>query len=151
MYSVKSVADSHLISSQKSCLPVSLYEDAKKSNVTCQPLLHSSEKESGRDVDLALAGHLMYVDPDISDDLKSKVLDAASREGAVIIDHWFVGCAATYVVCEGLHIHRYFGRTNNLVTSVALSVGDWFFYQVGVSAIDCPYPCDNTCHNLVSK
>ncbi|KAK9131452.1 hypothetical protein Sjap_011939 [Stephania japonica] len=116
LYSVKSVADTHLKSSQKSCLPVSLYEDAKKSNVTCQPLLHSSENESGRDLDLALAGHLVYVDPDISDDLKSKVLDAASREGAVIIDHWFVGCAATYVVCEGLHIHRYFGRTNNLVT-----------------------------------
>ncbi|KAK9106922.1 hypothetical protein Syun_022933 [Stephania yunnanensis] len=35
--------------------------------------------------------------------------------------------------------------------SVALSVGDWFFDRVGVSAIDCPYPCDNTCHNLVSK
>ncbi|KAK9150535.1 hypothetical protein Syun_008844 [Stephania yunnanensis] len=36
-------------------------------------------------------------------------------------------------------------------TSVTLSVGDWFFDRVGVSAIDCPYPCDNTCHNLVSK
>ncbi|KAK9151745.1 hypothetical protein Syun_010054 [Stephania yunnanensis] len=35
--------------------------------------------------------------------------------------------------------------------SVALSVGDWFFDRVGVSAIDCPYPCDNTCHNLVSN
>ncbi|KAK9133146.1 hypothetical protein Scep_012674 [Stephania cephalantha] len=35
--------------------------------------------------------------------------------------------------------------------SVALSVGDWFFDRVGVSAIDCPYPCDNTCHYLVSK
>ncbi|KAK9114403.1 hypothetical protein Syun_021200 [Stephania yunnanensis] len=35
--------------------------------------------------------------------------------------------------------------------SVTLSVGDWFFDRVGVSAIDCPYPCDNTCHNLVSK
>ncbi|KAK9088296.1 hypothetical protein Scep_027378 [Stephania cephalantha] len=35
--------------------------------------------------------------------------------------------------------------------SVALSVGGWFFDRVGVSAIDCPYPCDNTCHNLVSK
>ncbi|KAK9160666.1 hypothetical protein Syun_007007 [Stephania yunnanensis] len=80
-----------------------------------------------------------------------QVLDAASREGAIIIDHWFAGCAATYVVCEGLHIHRYFSRTNNLVTSVALSVGAWFFDRVGVSAIDCPYPCDNTCHNLVSK
>ncbi|KAK9104763.1 hypothetical protein Scep_021607 [Stephania cephalantha] len=31
---------------------------------------------------------------------------------------------------------------------VTLSVGDWFFDRVGVSAIDCPYPCDNTCHNL---
>ncbi|KAK9135212.1 hypothetical protein Syun_014542 [Stephania yunnanensis] len=36
-------------------------------------------------------------------------------------------------------------------TSVALSVGDLFFDRVGVSAIDCPYPCDNTCDNLVSK
>ncbi|KAK9086919.1 hypothetical protein Syun_029313 [Stephania yunnanensis] len=36
-------------------------------------------------------------------------------------------------------------------TSVTLSVGDWFFDRVGVNAIDCPYPCDNTCHNLVSK
>ncbi|KAK9168679.1 hypothetical protein Syun_000819 [Stephania yunnanensis] len=35
--------------------------------------------------------------------------------------------------------------------SVALSVGYWFFDRVRVSAIDCPYPCDNTCHNLVSK
>ncbi|KAK9158549.1 hypothetical protein Scep_005123 [Stephania cephalantha] len=35
--------------------------------------------------------------------------------------------------------------------SVSLSVGDWFFDRVGVSAIDCPYPCDNTCHNLVFK
>ncbi|KAK9094174.1 hypothetical protein Scep_025643 [Stephania cephalantha] len=35
--------------------------------------------------------------------------------------------------------------------SVALSVCDWFFDRVGVSAIDCPYPCDNTCHNLVFK
>ncbi|KAK9114739.1 hypothetical protein Syun_021536 [Stephania yunnanensis] len=41
--------------------------------------------------------------------------------------------------------------TTRRCESVALSVGDWFFDRVGVSAIDCPYPCDNTCHNLVSK
>ncbi|KAK9113661.1 hypothetical protein Syun_020458 [Stephania yunnanensis] len=35
--------------------------------------------------------------------------------------------------------------------NVAISVGGWFFDRVGVSAIDCPYPCDNTCHNLVFK
>ncbi|KAK9106734.1 hypothetical protein Syun_022745 [Stephania yunnanensis] len=27
---------------------------------------------------------------------------------------------------------------------VTLSIGDWFFDRVGVSAIDCPYPRDNT-------
>ncbi|KAK9105517.1 hypothetical protein Scep_022361 [Stephania cephalantha] len=35
-------------------------------------------------------------------------------------------------------------RKKYLYKSVALSVGDWFFDRVGVSAIDCPYPCDNT-------
>ncbi|KAK9132104.1 hypothetical protein Scep_011632 [Stephania cephalantha] len=47
-----------------------------------------------------------------------------------------------------------YGREGDRVlvkVSVALSVGGWFFDRVGVSAIDCPYPCDNTCHNLVSK
>ncbi|TXG63179.1 hypothetical protein EZV62_010173 [Acer yangbiense] len=34
--------------------------------------------------------------------------------------------------------------------SVAKSVGDWYFDRVAVKTIDCPYPCDNTCHNLVA-
>ncbi|MCL7042790.1 hypothetical protein MKW94_014438 [Papaver nudicaule] len=34
---------------------------------------------------------------------------------------------------------------------VAKSVGDWYFDRVRVKAIDCPYPCDKTCHNLVFK
>lgn len=34
---------------------------------------------------------------------------------------------------------------------IAESVGDWYFDRVGVKAIDCAYPCDNTCHNLVFK
>ncbi|PKI36018.1 hypothetical protein CRG98_043593 [Punica granatum] len=32
---------------------------------------------------------------------------------------------------------------------IAQSVGNWYFDRSGVKAIDCPYPCDNTCHNLV--
>ncbi|CAN1236451.1 Pectin acetylesterase 3 [Linum grandiflorum] len=35
--------------------------------------------------------------------------------------------------------------------TIAQSVGDWYFDRVGVKAIDCPYPCDNSCHNLVFK
>jgi len=34
---------------------------------------------------------------------------------------------------------------------IAQSVGDWYFDREDVKAVDCPYPCDNTCHNLVFK
>ncbi|ONI14663.1 hypothetical protein PRUPE_3G001300 [Prunus persica] len=33
--------------------------------------------------------------------------------------------------------------------AIALSVGDWYFDRLPVKAIDCAYPCDNTCHNLM--
>ena len=34
---------------------------------------------------------------------------------------------------------------------IAIAVGDWYFDRAGVKAIDCPYPCDKTCHNLVFR
>jgi len=33
--------------------------------------------------------------------------------------------------------------------AIALAVGDWYFDRAGEKAIDCPYPCDNTCHHLI--
>lgn len=36
--------------------------------------------------------------------------------------------------------------------AIALAVGDWYFDRTGAKgtkAVDCPYPCDNSCHNLV--
>ncbi|URE08246.1 protein notum [Musa troglodytarum] len=30
---------------------------------------------------------------------------------------------------------------------IATSVGDWYFDRSQVKAIDCAYPCDNTCHH----
>ncbi|KAK9291313.1 hypothetical protein L1049_019258 [Liquidambar formosana] len=35
--------------------------------------------------------------------------------------------------------------------AIALAVGDWYFDRSGVKAIDCPYPCDKSCHNLVFR
>lgn len=32
---------------------------------------------------------------------------------------------------------------------IAESVGNWYFDRVNTKIIDCPYPCDRTCHNLV--
>ncbi|XP_038993878.1 pectin acetylesterase 12-like isoform X2 [Hibiscus syriacus] len=34
---------------------------------------------------------------------------------------------------------------------IAIAVGDWYFDRAGVKSIDCPYPCDRTCHNLVFR
>ncbi|XP_022635077.1 pectin acetylesterase 3 isoform X2 [Vigna radiata var. radiata] len=36
-------------------------------------------------------------------------------------------------------------------TPVATAVGQWYFDRKTVKAIDCPYPCDKTCHNSVFK
>ncbi|CAL9185803.1 unnamed protein product, partial [Musa hybrid cultivar] len=32
---------------------------------------------------------------------------------------------------------------------IATSVGDWYFERSQEKAIDCAYPCDNTCHHLI--
>jgi len=37
------------------------------------------------------------------------------------------------------------------VQAIALAVGDWYFDRAGVKVIDCPYPCDNTCHHLIFR
>ncbi|CAI8603632.1 unnamed protein product [Vicia faba] len=34
---------------------------------------------------------------------------------------------------------------------IAVAVGDWYFDREVVKSIDCPYPCDNNCHNLVFR
>ncbi|KAJ8619290.1 hypothetical protein MRB53_027819 [Persea americana] len=34
---------------------------------------------------------------------------------------------------------------------IAQAVGDWYFERSQVKAIDCAYPCDRTCHNLVFR
>ncbi|XP_031101732.1 pectin acetylesterase 12-like [Ipomoea triloba] len=35
--------------------------------------------------------------------------------------------------------------------AVAIAVGDWYYERAIVRAIDCAYPCDKTCHNLVFR
>lgn len=40
----------------------------------------------------------------------------AAREGAVLVDRWFVGCGASYVVCEESSIQRYLGHSDYIVS-----------------------------------
>ncbi|CAO2819771.1 unnamed protein product [Amaranthus hypochondriacus] len=34
-------------------------------------------------------------------------------------------------------------------TMISKAVGDWFYDRKSFQKIDCPYPCDKTCHNRV--
>ncbi|KAK7270487.1 hypothetical protein RIF29_23666 [Crotalaria pallida] len=35
--------------------------------------------------------------------------------------------------------------------TIAEAVGDWYFSRNKIKEIDCAYPCDKTCHNLIPK
>ncbi|CAI9762856.1 unnamed protein product [Fraxinus pennsylvanica] len=41
-------------------------------------------------------------DPDVSAELHNKDVEAVTTQGATLVDQWFVGCSANYVVCEEL-------------------------------------------------
>lgn len=49
--------------------------------------------------------------------------------------------------------HTWFAKDSPMLSgkSIARSVGDWYFDRQRTKSIDCPYPCDSTCHNLVTS
>ncbi|XWS17570.1 hypothetical protein CRYUN_Cryun33cG0078600 [Craigia yunnanensis] len=101
--------------SESSCLPAGFHE-AKKIHMIEKPHVQFSGRVPNKSMDSTLSGHTMYIDSDISDELRNKVLEAVSKEGATVVDRWSVGCSASHVVCEGNSIHRYIGHCNNIVT-----------------------------------
>ncbi|MCL7040408.1 hypothetical protein MKW94_005443, partial [Papaver nudicaule] len=102
--------------SEKSCLPIGVHELTKPSSISERLQVQLAGKEAIRSKESVFAGQFIYLDSELSAELKRKVTDAASREGAKFVDHWFVGCGATHIVCEGPSVQRYLGHTNNLVT-----------------------------------
>ncbi|KAF5208059.1 Brct domain dna repair protein [Thalictrum thalictroides] len=126
LYSVKGVGDSGLqvefnrlvrvSDTEKSCLPARLHERSKQANTTQQAHLQSSGEDFGASRAVVLSGQSIYVDSEISDDVRRKVIDAATKGGVAIISSWFMSCGATYVVCEGPSIWRYLGHVDNIVT-----------------------------------
>ncbi|GAU11369.1 hypothetical protein TSUD_343600 [Trifolium subterraneum] len=55
--------------------------------------------------------------------------------------------------CQSERQDTWFADDSPLLNNmpIAIAVGNWFFDRQVVKAIDCAYPCDNTCHNLVFK
>ncbi|RZB87138.1 Pectin acetylesterase 2 isoform B [Glycine soja] len=53
--------------------------------------------------------------------------------------------------CQSERQETWFADDSPLIEDkpIAVAVGDWYFDREVVKAIDCAYPCDNSCHNLV--
>ncbi|GAV80702.1 PTCB-BRCT domain-containing protein [Cephalotus follicularis] len=125
LYSIKSIIENvmHLDEldlltgfngSDNSCLPAGICEAKQLDMIGTHPRF--SATESPKSMDSALAGQTLYVDSEISAEMHKKVFESASRVGARFVNQWFVGCKASYVVCEGSSIEKYLGHSNNLVT-----------------------------------
>ncbi|GER40101.1 pectinacetylesterase family protein [Striga asiatica] len=53
--------------------------------------------------------------------------------------------------CQSERQDTWFSNNSPLIgnKAIAKAVGDWYFNRANVKEIDCPYPCDKTCHNMV--
>ncbi|CAN6539572.1 unnamed protein product [Malus baccata var. baccata] len=103
---------------ENSCLPIGV-RGAKQLDTNDEPRVSFRGREAIRSTDSShstLSGHSIYVDLDISSELRNKVTEAARREGAAFVDQWFVGCKASHVVCEGSSSRKYLGHSSNIVT-----------------------------------
>ncbi|KAK9136510.1 hypothetical protein Sjap_007104 [Stephania japonica] len=69
-----------------------------------------------------------------------------SRQNGLFINSCFAHCQTE-------RQDTWFSDSSPLIRNkgIAQSVGDWYFDRTGVKEIDCPYPCDRTCHNLVFR
>uniref|UniRef100_A0A0D6R6B2 Pectin acetylesterase n=1 Tax=Araucaria cunninghamii TaxID=56994 RepID=A0A0D6R6B2_ARACU len=68
-----------------------------------------------------------------------------SRDGGMFINSCFAHCQSerqdTWFAADSPRLRR----------TVAESVGDWYFERGASKDIDCAYPCDHTCHNLIFR
>ncbi|KAJ8623587.1 hypothetical protein MRB53_032116 [Persea americana] len=71
---------------------------------------------------------------------------SVSRQNGLFINSCFAHC-------QSERQDTWFGNNSPLIGNkgIARSVGDWYFERSTAKAIDCPYPCDRTCHNLVFR
>ncbi|RAL50096.1 hypothetical protein DM860_007770 [Cuscuta australis] len=71
---------------------------------------------------------------------------AASKQTGLFINSCFAHC-------QSERQDTWFADDSPVIRSktVALAVGDWYFDRASERYIDCPYPCDGSCHNLVFR
>ncbi|KAK6936836.1 Pectinacetylesterase/NOTUM [Dillenia turbinata] len=67
-----------------------------------------------------------------------------SAKGGAFINSCFAHCQSeSQDTWYAVDAPRVYNKT------IAEAVGDWYFERSITKVIDCPYPCDTTCHNLI--
>ncbi|XP_050226010.1 pectin acetylesterase 9-like isoform X2 [Mercurialis annua] len=76
--------------------------------------------------------------------LALRTFSTNSKRGGMFINSCFAHCQSesqdTWFAVDSPRIHN---------KTIAESVGDWYFGRNISKAIDCPYPCNNSCRNLI--
>ncbi|CAN7060628.1 unnamed protein product [Brassica rapa subsp. trilocularis] len=97
------------------CRPRTIQQAVHSGKSTKPP--HQVSSSGTESEDMTLSHHSIFVDSDISDELRLKVLKVAGDQGAKVIDSWFIGCNASLVVCEGgASVQKYLGHVNTIVS-----------------------------------
>ncbi|XXG75482.1 hypothetical protein AAC387_Pa08g0037 [Persea americana] len=80
---------------------------------------------------------------------RSKFLQALKNPATSLATGLFIN--SCYVHCQTEMQATWFSMDSPLLgnTTIAEAVGDWFYDRKPFQKIDCPYPCDSTCHNLL--
>ncbi|KAK4768394.1 hypothetical protein SAY87_003535 [Trapa incisa] len=82
---------------------------------------------------------------------RNQMLNAVKDFGRSSKNGLFIN--SCFAHCQSERHDTWFGDDSPVIgnKAIATAVGDWYFDRATVKAIDCAYPCDKTCHNLVFK
>ncbi|KAI3453920.1 hypothetical protein Pfo_010583 [Paulownia fortunei] len=80
---------------------------------------------------------------------RSQFINALSGLGSSTSRGYFIN--SCYAHCQTEMQETWFSSDSPVLNNktIAKAVGDWFYDRSPFQKIDCPYPCDKTCHNRV--
>ncbi|GJN21961.1 hypothetical protein PR202_gb09485 [Eleusine coracana subsp. coracana] len=105
---------------------------------------HGKWRSCKHDIDQCSADQLQILQGFRDDFLRAVEEQGNSASRGLFINSCFVHCQSEI---QELWLASDSPMLGN--TKIASAVGDWFFDRSSFQNIDCPYPCDSTCHNRV--
>ncbi|KAL9318776.1 hypothetical protein ACSQ67_015293 [Phaseolus vulgaris] len=91
------------------------------------------------------SSQIQFLQADFRNQMLSDIKDfSKSSQTGLFINSCFAHC-------QSERQETWFADDSPLIEDkpIAVAVGDWYFDREVVKAIDCAYPCDSSCHNLV--